>query len=223
MAASRRQADIPKNAVAAAGSAPLPAAAGNETSIMNIAPDRGIFLQGARSDSVFFLHSGWAKISVLAASGKEAVLSIIGPGSFFGEGSLIGNARRLTTVTAITECTIERITTPTMKRALQEQPNLRSRLMDQLVLRNLRLQEDLIDQHLHSTEKRLARILLRMVKSDEPEAALPRVSQALLANTIGTTRARVNSFMNKFRQAGMIEYNGKLVVHPSLSDVLRQG
>jgi CRP-like cAMP-binding protein len=204
----------------------MPQFVGRGTSVAEFAANQSIFVQGEPCDALYYLRTGIAKVSVSSASGQEAVVVILVPGDFFGEGCVLENAPRVATVTAMTECTVERIDAAEAKRRLSNDPTFLNKFMDFLVRRNRQYIRDLRDHHFHSIEKRLARTLLRLAKSDNNESAiaLTRLSQELLASMIGAERPRVNFFMNKFRRLGMIEYTGnsddKLIVHPSLADIL---
>jgi CRP/FNR family transcriptional regulator, cyclic AMP receptor protein len=163
------------------------------------------------------------KLTVISARGKEAVVAIPGSGDFFGEGCLAGQPLRMATATAMTECSILRVQKETMTRMLRNEPALSELFMTYLLTRNVRIEEDLVDQLFNSSEKRLARILLlltRFGKDGQQELVVPRISQETLADMVGTTRSRVSFFMNKFRKLGLIEYNGGLQVHSSLLDVV---
>jgi CRP/FNR family transcriptional regulator, cyclic AMP receptor protein len=203
---------------------PQPADSG--ASIAKLPANQSIFVQGEPCDALYYLRAGIAKVSVMSKAGREAVIVILVPGDFFGEGCLLDDAPRVATVTTLTECTTERIETAEAKRKLHNDPTFLEKFMDFLVRRNRRYLRDVRDQHFHSAEKRLARTLLQFAKghNNESDAALPRLSQEMLANMIGSTRSRVNFFMNKFRRHGMIEYTGnldnKLIVHHSLADIL---
>lgn len=193
------------------------------TSVAEIPPDQIVFAQGDLCDAVFYLRSGTAKVHVLSKSGREAVILILGPGDFFGESAMLENARRVATVTTMTECTIERIEASEIKRRLRSDPAFFKVFMHFLVTRNRRYLTDVSDQHFYSTEKRLALTLLRLARTKpngRSEAALPRLSQETLADMIGTTRSRVSYFMNKFRRQGLIEYDrhGHIRVRESLSN-----
>src|SRR5580658_478077 len=179
-------------------------------STATFAPDRIIFAQGQSCDAVYYLHTGAAKVHMLSKSGQQAVFMILGPGEFFGESCMLENARRVATVTTITECTIERIEVSEVKRRLRDDPVFSKMFMDFLVTRNRRYLMDLSDLHFHSTEKRLARALLRLPKTitdGELKAGEHRLSQETLADMIGSTRPRVSFFMNKFRRQGFIAYD----------------
>ncbi len=209
---------------------PLRPKADRHAAIATVAPDQTIFRQGDRCDAVYCLHAGAAKVHVLSQSGSEAVIMIAGPGDFIGEGCMLEQAERVCSVTTMTECEIERIEAAAAWQRLRNDPAFAREFMHFLVTRNRRYLSDLSDHHFHTTEQRLARALLRLPNigggGDGRHARLPRISQEMLAEMVGTTRSRVNFFMNKFRRLGMIEYNSKadahLVVHPSLATVLRR-
>jgi CRP/FNR family cyclic AMP-dependent transcriptional regulator len=170
-----------------------------------------VFSQGDAANTVFYLQKGNAKITVTSKNGKEAVLAILGPGDFFGEGCLNGLARRMTTVTAMTECAMMRIERAAMVDVLHDEPKFADLFIAHLLHRNSRVEEDLVDQLFNSSEKRLARTLLLLAnfgKDSKPEPVIAKISQETLAEMIGTTRSRVSFFMNKFRRLGFIEYNG---------------
>jgi CRP/FNR family cyclic AMP-dependent transcriptional regulator len=182
-----------------------------------------VFSQGESADSVFYIQKGRVKITVVSEQGKEAVISILGRGEFFGEGCLAGQSVRMATVTAMTECEIMRLEKAAIIRVLHEQPTFSEMFMSHLLTRNIRVEADLVDQLFNSSEKRLARALLLLAnfgKEGKPEPVVAKISQETLAEMIGTTRSRVSSFMNKFRQLGFIDYNGKLEVHSSLLNVV---
>jgi CRP/FNR family cyclic AMP-dependent transcriptional regulator len=182
-----------------------------------------IFAQGEPADAVFYILDGKVKVTVLSKGGKEAVLAILGAGDFFGEGSLNGHRRRMATVTTMTDCTITRLDKATMIRALHDEPRLSELFITYLLHRNFRVEEDLVDQLFNSSEKRLARILLLLAnfgKENKSEHVIAPLSQETLAEMVGTTRSRVNFFMNKFRRLGFIDYNGGLEVHASLLDMV---
>ena len=186
-----------------------------------------VFAQGDPADAVYYLQEGKAKITVTSKTGKEAVLALLSPGDFFGEGSLNGQPLRMATVTALTECAIMRLEKAAMVRVLHEEPKFADLFIGHLLHRNSRVEEDLVDQLFNSSEKRLARTLLLLAnfgKESKPEPVVAKISQETLAEMIGTTRSRVSFFMNKFRRLGFIEYNGGLHVHTSLLNmVLRDG
>lgn len=182
-----------------------------------------VFTQGDPSDAVFFIQKGKVKVSVLSAQGKEAVIAFLSTGDFIGEACLRGQALRISSATALAESEIARIDKATMMRTLHDEPKFAELFTSYLLGRTLRVEEDLVDQLFNSSEKRLARALLILAnvgKEGRPEPIVPNVDQATLAEMIGTTRSRVSHFMNKFRQLGLIEYNGELKVHTSLLDVV---
>lgn len=175
--------------------------------------DQTIYAQGDPADSVLYIEAGGVKLSVVSKSGREAVVAMLGPGDFFGEGSLAGQRLRIGTATAITPSSILIITTADMIKALHEQPAFSDRFIAHMLTRNLRTEQDLIDQLFNSSEKRLARTLLLLSSYGEPtkpKLVVPKISQETLSEMVGTTRSRVNFFMNKFKKLGFIEYNGNL-------------
>ncbi len=182
-----------------------------------------VYAQGDRASSIMYVQTGAVKLSVMSRTGKEAVVAMLGPGDFFGEGCLVGQTVRMGTATAMTPSTVLSIGKRKMLRLLQEQPTLSELFMTYVLARNIRVEADLVDQLFNSSEKRLARtlvLLARYGRSDKPQKVLPRVSQETLAEMVGTTRSRVNFFMNKFRKLGLIEYNGGLKVNSSLLSVV---
>ena len=182
-----------------------------------------VFSQDEPADSVFYIQEGDVKLTVLSEQGKEAVVAILGAGDFFGEGCLAGQPRRMATVAAIAECKIMRLEKTAMMRLLHDEPELSKRFISHLLARNIRVEADLVDQLFNSSEKRLARLLLILAKfgkEGRPERVIANISQETLAEMIGTTRGRVNFFMNKFRKMGLIDYNGHLEIHSSLLDVV---
>ena len=182
-----------------------------------------LFSQGDVADSVFYIQAGRVKLSVVSQRGKEAVIALMDAGSFFGEGCLAGKLVRLTSATVVDESTIVRIDKQVMIHVLGNEPTFSSIFLEYILARNLRIQEDLVDQLFNSSEKRLARILLLLAhfgKEGKPEPVIAKVSQEMLAEMIGTTRSRVNFFMNKFRKLGFLKYNGGLHVHSSLLNVV---
>jgi CRP/FNR family cyclic AMP-dependent transcriptional regulator len=182
-----------------------------------------VFSQGDPADSIFYVHDGRVKIRVLSEQGKEAVVAILGPDQFCGEGCLAGQPRRIATAVAMSECEIMRLEKGAVMRVLHDEPTFSEMFVSHLLARTIRVEADLVDQLFNSSEKRLARALLILAnfgKEGRPEPILANVSQATLAEMIGTTRPRVTHFMNKFRQLGLIEYNGTLKVHSSLLTVV---
>jgi CRP-like cAMP-binding protein len=185
--------------------------------------DQIVYTQGAPADSVFYIQSGNVKKTVISEQGKEAVVALLGTGDFFGEGCLSGQPRRLATVSAMTECVIVRITKAEITRLIHEEPVFAELFITHLLARNERVEADLVDQLFNSSEKRLARILLLLAnfgKEGRPEPIIAKISQETLAEMIGTTRSRVSFFMNKFRELGLIDYNGSIEVHSSLLNVV---
>ena len=182
-----------------------------------------IFSQGDAADSVMYVQRGSVKFTVLNESGKEAVVAIFGPGDFFGEGGMAGQTLRMGTATAIVPTTALVIEKDEMIRVLRAEHELSDRFITHMLARNIRVEADLVDQLFNSTEKRLARTLLllaRYGKEGQPERVLQKVSQETLAEIVGTTRTRINLFMNKFRKLGFIEYNGEIKINKSLLSVV---
>ena len=182
-----------------------------------------IYRQGETADSVFYIQSGEVKVTALSHQGKEAVVAVLGAGDFFGEGCLAGQPLRMATVSAMTACEIVRIQKADIIRVIHEEPEFSELFMSYLLARNIRVEEDLVDQLFNSSEKRLARLLLLLAnygKPGKPEPLLAKISQETLAEMIGTTRSRVSLFMNKFRKLGLIDYNGGIEVHTSLLNVV---
>jgi CRP/FNR family transcriptional regulator, cyclic AMP receptor protein len=182
-----------------------------------------IFSQGDPADAVFYIQEGKVKVCVMSEEGKEAVVALHGKGEFFGEGCLTGQPLRLATVMAMTESAVMRLAKADIVRVLRDEPKFSERFMSYLLARNARVEEDLVDQLFNSSEKRLARVLLLMAnfgKEGKPEPVITKISQETLAEIIGTTRSRVSTFMNKFRELGFINYNGELEVHNSLLNVI---
>jgi CRP-like cAMP-binding protein len=182
-----------------------------------------IFTQGDDADAVFYIKKGKVKVSVISKQGKEAVVALLGPDEFVGEGCLIGQPKRLATAAAMTECETMRVTKVEIGRVLRDEPAFSQMFVAHILARNARVEEDLVDQLFNSTEKRLARLLLLLAnfgKEGQTEPILAKISQETLAEMVGTTRSRVSHFMNKFRQLGFIDYNGHLEVHNSLVGVL---
>jgi len=182
-----------------------------------------IFAQGDTADAVFYVQTGKIKLTVVSKTGKEATIGILGNGDFFGEGGLAGQLLRMSSATAMTDCAILRIEKKAMMEALHREHEFSDLFVAYLLARNIRYEEDLVDQLFNSSEKRLARILLLLAhfgKEGTPEAVVPKISQETLAEMIGTTRSRVSFFMNRFRKLGFIHYNGGLQVHSSLLHVV---
>jgi len=196
---------------------------GEGKTISKYRKDQIVFSQGQIADAVFYIQQGKVKLTVVSEQGKEAVVAILEPGHFFGEGCLNGHPLRIATTRAIVESVLTRIEKADMVAALHNEPNFSELFMSYLLTRNSRIEEDLIDQLFNSSEKRLARLLLLLAnfgKEGRPEPIVGNFSQGTLAEMIGTTRSRVSFFMNKFRKLGFIEYNGKIEVHNSLLNVI---
>jgi CRP/FNR family cyclic AMP-dependent transcriptional regulator len=182
-----------------------------------------LFRQGDTADAVFYVKKGKIKVTVVSAHGKEALVAILGADEFLGEGCLIGQPKRLSTATAMTECVTMRVDKAEIVRVLHDEPAFSQMFVSHILARSARIEEDLVDQLFNSTEKRLARLLLLLAnfgKEGRPEPIIAKISQETLAEMIGTTRSRVSHFMNKFRQLGFINYNGHLEVHSSLLSVV---
>jgi CRP/FNR family cyclic AMP-dependent transcriptional regulator len=183
-----------------------------------------VYRQGEAADSVYYIQTGKAKKTVVSEQGKEAVVAVLGAGDFFGEGCLAGQALRLGSVATLTECAITRIPKAEIISVIHKEPAFAELFISHLLARNSRVEEDLVDQLFNSSEKRLARTLLLLAnfgkEESEPEPILAKISQETLAEMIGTTRSRVSAFMNKFRQLGLIDYNGHIEVHRSLLNVV---
>jgi CRP/FNR family cyclic AMP-dependent transcriptional regulator len=196
---------------------------GEGKTVFKCRKDQIVFSQGELADAVFYIQQGKVKLTVVSERGKEAVVAILEPGHFFGEGCLNGHPLRIATTRAMDECVITRIEKATMIATVHNEPEFSELFMMYLLTRNGRIEEDLIDQLFNSSEKRLARLLLLLAnfgKEGRPEPIVGKFSQETLAEMIGTTRSRVSFFMNKFRKLGFIEYNGKLEVHTSLLNMV---
>jgi CRP/FNR family cyclic AMP-dependent transcriptional regulator len=182
-----------------------------------------VFTQGTRANSVFYIQHGGVRLSVLSRRGREAIVAMLAPGDFFGEGCLAGQSLRMGTATALVPTTVLRIQKREMMRTLHRQSALSDRFIAHMLTRNIRIEEDLIDQLFNSSEKRLARTLLLLARyghDGDSDHVLPDVSQETLAEMIGTTRSRVNMFMNKFRKLGFLRYDGTLTINSSLLSVV---
>ena len=196
---------------------------GNGKTTLKCTKKQILFSQGDMADAVFYLQVGKVKLSVVSPHGKEAVIVILEPGSFFGEGCLAGQLVQLATATTVDAARVVRIDKPSMLRLLQEDRTFSALFLTYMLARNVRIQEDLVDQLFNSSEKRLARILLLMAhfgKEGKPEVVIPKISQETLAEMIGTTRSRVSFFMTKFKKMGLIHYDGGLHVHSSLFNIV---
>jgi CRP/FNR family transcriptional regulator, cyclic AMP receptor protein len=194
---------------------------------LTLVQKQGIFAQGDRADAVFYIQKGKVKLTVVSKTGREATLGILGAGYFFGEGALAGQALRMGSAVAMTDCEIQRIDKKAMMAALRRESAFSELFVAYLLARNVRYEEDLVDQLFNSSEKRLARILLLLAhfgKEDVPETVIPKISQESLAEMVGTTRSRVSFFMNRFRKLGFVDYSGGpeggLQVHSSLLGVV---
>ncbi|MEY2412723.1 MAG: family transcriptional regulator, cyclic receptor protein [Acidobacteriaceae bacterium] len=199
------------------------ASIGEGRNVVPFAKNQPIFAQGDACDALFYVQSGKVKLTVVSGAGKEAILGILSTGDFFGEGGLAGQAVRMGSATAMTDCTVMRIDKSVMMKALHREHALSDMFVAYLLTRNIRYEEDLVDQLFNSSEKRLARILLLLAqfgKEGSHETVVPKISQETLAEMIGTTRSRVSFFMNRFRKLGFIHYNGGLQVHNSLLEVV---
>jgi CRP/FNR family transcriptional regulator, cyclic AMP receptor protein len=197
--------------------------AGVSRKIVEFHRNESVFTQGDPADSVMYIQQGGVKLSVVNGSGKEAVVAMFGPTDFFGEGCMAGQTIRMGTASAVTPTTLLVIQKKEMLRALHAEQELSDHFIAYMLAHNIRVEEDLIDQLFNSSEKRLARTLLLLARygaQEQPDGVLPHVSQETLAEMIGTTRSRVNFFMNKFRKLGFIQYNGKIRVNKSLLTVV---
>jgi CRP-like cAMP-binding protein len=196
---------------------------GRSRRVVTYQPSHVIFAQGDPCTSVLYVQSGAVKLSVLSSTGKEAVVAMFGSGDFFGEGCLTGQPLRIATATAVTACQVLVVQKRAMVRLLHSEHAFSDRFIAHMLARNIRIEEDLVDQLFNSSEKRLARTLLLLAQYGKPTAQsreLPSLSQEVLAEMIGTTRSRVNFFMNKFRKLGFIEYNGGIKINSSLVSVV---
>ena len=196
-------------------------------SVLPYGANRVIFCQGQPADSIFFVRRGKVKRSVTSKQGKEAIIAILGADEFFGEGCLAGQTVRMSTAIAMTDCSLAEVKKPRMARMLHERQDINELFVTHLLSRNIRYEEDLVDQLFNSSEKRLARILLllaRIGKHDKAEIQVPGISQDNLAQMVGTTRSRVSHFMKKFRDLSFVEYSGGgLTVHSGLLSVVGEG
>jgi CRP/FNR family transcriptional regulator, cyclic AMP receptor protein len=196
--------------------------AGTARTIRKFPRSAVIFSQGDPANDVYYVQQGSVKLAVLSRTGKEAVVAVLSQGDFFGEGCLAGQPRRIATASAMAASTVLIVEKPQMLDTLANEPSLAERFLAHMLARNIRVEEDLVDQLFNSSEKRLARVLLllaRYGKADKP-LRIPKLSQETLAEMVGTTRSRINFFMNKFRDLGFIEYNGEIKVNSSLLTVV---
>ena len=199
------------------------AKAGSGRTISKHPKNQVVFSQGDPADSVFYIQKGKVKLTVVSEQGKEAVVAVLGPDEFCGEGCLAGQPRRMATAAAMTECEIMRLEKEAIIRILHEKPAFSEMFVAHLLARTIRVEEDLVDQLFNSSEKRLARVLLLLAnfgKDGRPEPIIAKISQETLAEMIGTTRSRVSFFMTRFRKLGFINYNGGIEVHSSLLNVV---
>ena len=219
--ANRRQPSRDRNSFCVVG---FLEAAGTARKVAEFKKKEPIFSQGDSSKTVLYIQKGGVRLSVVNERGKEAVVAVLGPGDFFGEGCLAGQTQRIATATAVASTTVLIIEKKEMSRLLHSEHAFSDRFIAHMLSRNIRVEEDLVDQLFNSSEKRLARALLllaRYGKEDKPEKVLPKISQEMLAEMVGTTRSRVNFFMNKFRKLGLISYGGGgLEINSSLLSVV---
>ncbi len=197
--------------------------AGVSRKVVEYHRNEAIYSQGDAAETVMYVQKGGVKFSVVNGSGKEAVVAMFGPTDFFGEGCMAGQTLRMGTATAVTPTTLLEMQKEELLRVLHAEHELSDHFIAYMLAHNIRVEEDLIDQLFNSSEKRLARTLLLLARygqKEQPDSVLPRVSQETLASMVGTTRSRVNFFMNKFRKLGFIEYNGKIRVNKSLLTVV---
>ena len=199
---------------------------GDGRTITDYKENQLVFSQGDAADALFYIQKGKIKLTVVSKQGKEAVIGILGTRDFFGEGCLTGHLLRTATAATLSECSIVRLEKRAMMRVLHDEPAFSELFLSYILSRNMRLEEDLVDQLFNSSEQRLARVLLLMAnfgKEGKPEPVIPKISQETLAEIVGTTRSRISFFMNKFRKLGLIEYNGTLdglEIHSSLLNVV---
>ena len=196
---------------------------GEGRKIVAVLKKQTIYTQGDRADAVFYVQRGKVRLTVVSKSGKEATIGIVSERNFFGEGALAGQLLRMGSAAAMTDCELLRVDKKVMMGVLHREHTFSDMFVAYLLARNIRYEEDLVDQLFNSSEKRLARILLLLAhfgKETIPDAVVPQISQETLAEMIGTTRSRVSFFMNRFRKLGFIEYNGGLKVHSSLLNVV---
>lgn len=190
---------------------------------LTVSKKQGIYTQGDAANAVFYIQKGKVRLTVVSKSGKEATIGILSEGNFFGEGSLAGQAHRMGSAAAMTDCQLLRIEKKAMMNAVHREHAFSDMFVAYLLGRNIHYEEDLVDQLFNSSEKRLARVLLMLAhfgKEGVPETVVPKISQETLAEMVGTTRSRVSFFMNRFRKFGFIHYNGGLQVHSSLLNVV---
>ncbi len=202
------------------------ARAGLGRKILHLKQDQVAYVQGDPADAIFYVQEGRLRVTVTSTNGKEATINLVGAGDFLGENCMASpHPLRLATATALTDCALLRISKAEMVRVLHDEPQLSAMFVSFLLTRNARIQADLVDHLFNSSEKRLARILLLLAqfgKESKPETVVPKISQEVLAEMIGTTRSRVSFFMNRFRKLGFVEYNGEIRVHNSLLNIFLQ-
>src|SRR5579862_3726617 len=203
------------------------AKAGGGKTIASYGKGQVVFAQSDAADAIFYIQKGKVKLTVVSNNGKEAVVALLGAGDFLGEGCLAGQQVRMATAAAMTDCAIVRLDRAEAIRVLHDEPSFSELFLKHLLSRNIRIEEDLVDQLFNSSEKRLARVLLLLAnfgKEGKPETVIPKISQETLAEIVGTTRSRVSFFMNRFRKLGFIQYDGQfdsgLEVHSSLLNVI---
>ena len=199
------------------------AKAGKGRALTDYRKNQVVFSQGDPADAIFYVQKGKVKLTVVSKQGKEAVVAILGVGDFFGEGCLAGQPLRMATATVMSECSIMRLEKEGVVRLLHGQPAFSELLLRHVLSRNIRIEEDLVDQLFNSSEKRLARVLLLLAnfgKEGKTEPVIPKISHETQAEIVGTTRSRVSFFMNRFRKMGFIEYNGGMEIHSSLLNVI---
>jgi CRP/FNR family cyclic AMP-dependent transcriptional regulator len=196
---------------------------GLDRKVVRLKRTEAAYAQGDPADAIFYVRKGQLRVTITSANGKEATLALVGTGEFLGENCMVSaHPLRLATATAMTECVLLRISKPEMVRVLHQEQELSEMFVSFLLARNARMQADLVDQLFNSSEKRLARTLLLLAqfgKESKPETVVPKISQEILAEMIGTTRSRVSFFMNRFRKLGFIEYNGEIRVHNTLLNI----
>jgi CRP/FNR family cyclic AMP-dependent transcriptional regulator len=196
---------------------------GGGRTLANHGADEIVFSQGDAADAIFYVRKGKVKLTVISTQGREAVVAMLGAGDFFGEGCLAGQTKRMATCTTMSPSCLARLEKVAAIRVLHEEPVFSELFLQHLLARSIRIEEDLVDQLFNSSEKRLARVLLLLAnfgKEGEPQTVIAKISQETLAGIVGTTRSRVNFFMNKFRKLGFIAYNPNLEVHSSLLSVV---
>ena len=231
MQAPRKKRTSPGNSQVAASAVAVPrfdaqaflTSVGAGRSTTTYQESEGVFRQGDRADAVFYILKGSVKLTVVSEQGKEGVIAMLGAGDFFGEGCLAGQPLHMASAVAMADSAIVRIEIDTMVRVLRDEPKLSEMFMAFLLSRNIQFEADLVDQLFNSSERRLARVLLLLAnfgKEGKMETVIPKISQEVLAARVGTTRSRINFFMNKFRKLGFIEYNGGLKVHSSLLNIV---